>query len=247
MPPELIVALDMPSSQALGTLLKSLPREIAWFKIGLELFVAEGPRALAPLHAQGKKIFLDLKLHDIPRTVERTVTAAAQHSVGMLTLHAAGGRAMLKAAAQAAQTFGTHAPKLIAVTSLTSLNQTDLAEIGVSRALKDQALALGKLALDSGLDGLVASAQEVEHLRRHFGPGPILVTPGIRPAFAQVATAGRPADGALGDQKRVATPTLAVQAGSNFLVVGRPILEATDPNAAAQAILNEIRNAAGLG
>ena len=256
MPPELIVALDMPSSQALSTLLQSLPREIVWFKVGLELFAAEGPRALAPLHAQGKKIFLDLKLHDIPRTVERTVAAAAQHSVGMLTLHAAGGRAMLKAAAQAAQTFGTHAPKLIAVTSLTSLNQTDLVEIGVSRALKDQALALGKLALDSGLDGLVVSAQEVEQLRQRIGPGPLLVTPGIRPTFAQVASAvakeamadksaGRPAGMANDDQKRVATPTLAVRAGSNFLVVGRPILEAANPRAAAFDILNEIRNASG--
>ena len=234
MPPELIVALDMPSSQALSTLLQSLPREIVWFKVGLELFAAEGPRALAPLHAQGKKIFLDLKLHDIPRTVERTVTAAAQHSVGMLTLHAAGGRAMLKAAAQAAQAIGPNAPKLIAVTSLTSLSQADLAEIGISRALKDQALALGELALTSGMDGLVASAQEVEHLRQHFGQKLLLVTPGIRPT-----------DGALGDQKRVATPTMAVQAGSNFLVVGRPILEATDPNTAALAILNEIQIASG--
>jgi len=234
MPPELIVALDMPSSQALSTLLQSLPREIVWFKVGLELFAAEGPRALAPLHAQGKKIFLDLKLHDIPRTVERTVAAAAQHNVGMLTLHAAGGRAMLKAAAQAAQAIGPNAPKLIAVTSLTSLSQADLAEIGISRALKDQALALGELALASGMDGLVASAQEVEHLRQHFGQKLLLVTPGIRPT-----------DGALGDQKRVATPTMAVQAGSNFLVVGRPILEATDPNTAALAILNEIQIASG--
>ena len=234
MPPELIVALDMPSSQALGTLLQSLPREIAWFKVGLELFAAEGPRALAPLHAQGKKIFLDLKLHDIPRTVEHTVIAAAQHGIGMLTLHAAGGRAMLEAAAQAAKNVGARAPKLIAVTTLTSLNQTDLADIGISRVLKDQALALGELALASGLDGLVASAREVEHLRHRFGPDPLLVTPGIRPT-----------GGAAGDQKRVATPTLAVRAGSNFLVVGRPILEATDPHTAALAILNEMRNASG--
>jgi len=234
MPPQLIIALDMPSSQALSTLLQSLPREILWFKVGLELFAAEGPRALAPLHAQGKKIFLDLKLHDIPRTVARAVTAAAQHGIGMLTLHATGGRAMLKAAAQAAQAVGAHAPRLIAVTTLTSLSQADLAEVGISRDLKDQALALSELALAAGLDGLVASAQEVEHLRRHFGPGPLLVTPGIRPA-----------DGALGDQKRVATPTLAVRAGSNFLVVGRPILEAANPRAAAFDILNEIRNASG--
>jgi orotidine-5'-phosphate decarboxylase len=236
MPPQLIIALDMPSSQSLSALLQCLPREILWFKVGLELFAAEGPHALEALRAQGKKIFLDLKLHDIPRTVERAIAAAAQHGIGMLTLHAAGGRAMLKAAAQAAQAVGAHAPKLIAVTTLTSLSQTDLADIGVGREMKDQVLALGELALAAGLDGLVASVQEVEHLRRHFGQVPLLVTPGIRPA-----------DGALGDQKRVATPTLAVRAGSNFLVVGRPILEAKDPRAAALAILNEIRNAAGKG
>lgn len=236
MPPQLIIALDLPTSQPLGALLRELPPDILWFKVGLELFTAEGPRALEPLRAHGKKIFLDLKLHDIPHTVERAVTAAAQHGIGLLTLHAAGGRAMLQAAVQAAQAFGARAPKLIAVTSLTSLSQTDLTEIGVSRELNDQAQALGKLALDSGLDGLVASAREVEHLRRRFGSAPLLVTPGIRPAGGEV-----------GDQKRVATPTLAVRAGSNFLVVGRPILEAADPHAAALAILNEIRNASGSG
>jgi len=235
MPPELIVALDMPSSQTLSALLQSLPRELLWFKVGLELFASEGPRALEPLRAQNKKIFLDLKLHDIPHTVERAVAAAAQHGIGLLTLHASGGRSMLEAAAQAAKSAGARAPKLIAVTTLTSLNQTDLADIGVSRVLKDQALALGELALASGLDGLVASVHEVEDLRRRFGPKPLLVTPGIRPT-----------GGAAGDQKRVATPTLAVRAGSNFLVVGRPILEAADPRAAALDILNEIRNASGL-
>lgn len=245
MPPQLIVALDMPSSQSMGALLKSLPREILWFKVGLELFTAEGPRAFEALRTHGKKIFLDLKLHDIPHTVERAVAAAAQHGIGMLTLHAAGGRAMLKAAVHAAQTLGAQAPKLIAVTTLTSLNQADLAEVGISRALKDQALCLSKLALDAGLDGLVASAQEVEHLRQHFGQGPLLVTPGIRPSCAQGATEGRPAGNTVDDQKRVATPTLAVRAGSNFLVVGRPILEAADPRSAAFDILNEIRNASG--
>ena len=247
MPPQLIVALDMPSSQTLSALIQELPREILWFKVGLELFAAEGPRALAPLRAQGKKIFLDLKLHDIPHTVERAVAAAAQHGAGMLTLHAAGGRAMLKAAAQAARSCHGQAPKLIAITTLTSLDQADLAEIGIGRTVADQALCLSELALASGMDGLVASAQEVEHLRRRFGQGPILVTPGIRPSCAQGATEGRPAVNTLGDQKRVATPTLAVRAGSNFLVVGRPILEAADPGATALAILNEIRYAAGPG
>jgi len=234
--PQLIVALDLPSARPLPALLQSLPREILWFKVGLELFVAEGPRALEPLRAQGKKIFLDLKLHDIPNTVARAVTAATQHGIDMLTLHAAGGRVMLQAAAQAARSAGARAPKLIAVTTLTSLSQTDLADIGVGRTVKDQALCLSELALACGLDGLVASAQEVASLRQRLGQGPLLVTPGIRPA------AGTP-----GDQKRVATPALAVRAGSNFLVVGRPILEAADPHAAALAILDEIRNASGQG
>ncbi len=233
MPPQLIIALDTPSSQSLRDLLQELPADILWFKVGLELFTAEGPRALDALLKQNKKIFLDLKLHDIPRTVERAVAAAGQHGIGMLTLHATGGRAMLQAAAKAAQAAGTRAPKLIAVTTLTSLNQTDLTEVGIGRKLPDQALALGKLALDSGIDGLVCSALEAAQLRRCF-PKALLVTPGIRPA-----------DGAVGDQKRTATPTMAVRAGSDFLVVGRPILEATDPRAAALAILDEMRNAIG--
>ncbi|MFH1475959.1 MAG: orotidine-5'-phosphate decarboxylase [Verrucomicrobiota bacterium] len=249
MPPQLIVALDIPSSQSLPALLQSLPREILWFKVGLELFAGEGPRAFAPLRAQGKKIFLDLKLHDIPNTVERAVAAAARHDIGMLTLHAAGGRAMLKAAAQAAQTFGARAPKLIAVTTLTSLDQADLAEIGIGRTVADQALCLSELALASGMDGLVTSALEVESLRRRFGQGPLLVTPGIRPSCVRQCrtTKGSPSGNTMGDQKRVATPTLAVRAGSNFLVVGRPIMEAADPRSAAVAILNEIQDASGKG
>lgn len=247
MSPQLVVALDLPTSQNLTGLLRALPGEIAWFKVGLELFTAEGPRALEPLRAQGKKIFLDLKLHDIPHTVERAVAAAARHHVNMLTLHAGGGRAMLRAAAQAARDAGAQAPKLVAVTTLTSLCPSDLEEVGVCRAIEDQARALGELALDAGLDGLVTSAQEVEHLRRQLGPGPLLVTPGIRPACAPIATAGSPAVTTNGDQKRVATPALAVRAGSNFLVVGRPIMAAADPRAAALAILNEMRNASGPG
>lgn len=232
MAPELIVALDVPSSNILPALIRRLPREILWYKVGLELFAAEGPRALEPLKDQGKKIFLDLKLHDIPNTVERAVAAAARHGIGLLTLHAAGGRNMLRAAADTAASMRGQAPKLIAVTTLTSLNQTDLAEIGVSRTVGEQALALGELALKSGMDGLVASAQETAGLRHKFGTGPLLITPGIRPA-----------KGKLGDQKRVATPALATQAGSSFLVVGRPILEAEDPYAAAMSILSEIHNA----
>lgn len=235
MQPELIVALDIPSSRALPALLRSLPGEIIWYKVGLELFAAEGPSALAALRAHGKQIFLDLKLHDIPHTVERAVAAAAQHGVELLTLHAAGGRAMLQAAARAAQALGPKAPKLIAVTTLTSLTQTDLTETGISRQLPDQTLAMAELALECGLDGLVAAVADVAQLRRRFGPTPLLITPGIRPMGS-----------ALGDQKRVATPAMATQAGANFLVVGRPILEAPDPRAAATAILAEMKSA-GIG
>ncbi|NLE67861.1 MAG: orotidine-5'-phosphate decarboxylase [Lentisphaerae bacterium] len=233
MSPRLVVALDIPSSRSLPALLQGLPPALEWFKVGLELFAAEGPRALAPLREAGKRVFLDLKLHDIPRTVARAVDACARHGVGLLTLHAAGGRAMLEAAARAAREAGPRAPKLIAVTTLTSLDAGDLADLGIVRALSDQAEALAHLALEAGIDGLVTSVHEAAALRRRFGPKPLLVTPGIRPA-----------DGAADDQKRVDTPARAVRAGADFLVVGRPILEASDPRAAAEAILADMRSAA---
>lgn len=227
--PELIVALDLPSAQELTGILRRLPDTVRWFKVGLELFTAEGPAVLKLLREYNKKIFLDLKLHDIPNTVARAVSAAARLEVNMLTLHACGGRAMLQAAADAGRSAARPAPLLIAVTTLTSLNQSDLQEIGFNRTLNDHALALGRLALDSGMDGLVASVLETQHLRAEFGTKPVLVTPGIRPAGAET-----------GDQKRIATPAMAAQSGSNFLVVGRPILAAADMAAAAQAILHEI-------
>ena len=149
-----------------------------------------------------------------------------------MTVHAVGGRAMLQAAANAAGDLGGKAPKLVAVTVLTSLDQSDLGDIGVSRSVQDQAMSLGHLAIDSGIDGLVCSAHELRSFRQVIGRDPILVTPGIRPA-----------GGCVGDQKRVATPTDAVNNGSTFLVVGRPILGADDPRAAAQGILDEINNA----
>ena len=227
---QLIVALDVPDGAAAIAAVEKLPAEVQFVKVGLELFIAEGPDVLKPLAARGKKIFLDLKLHDIPRTVERAVQSAAKHNVFMLTLHAAGGRAMLRAAADAAREFGSAAPKLVAVTVLTSLDQSDLNDLGVQRAPAQQVLALGELAIGSGLDGLVCSAQEVGALRQKLGPQPLLVTPGIRLS-----------SDAMGDQKRVATPASAVKDGASFLVVGRPILEATDPAAAARAVLAAMR------
>ena len=230
MPAELIVALDVPDRYALEATLARMPPEVSFYKVGLELFAAEGPAAIQILHARHKRVFLDLKLHDIPRTVGAAVRAAAAHGVNLITVHATGGRAMLEAAAQAAAEAGEHRPLLVAVTTLTSLDQKDLTEIGIARDLRTHTLALGRLAIESGIDGLVCSPLEIALFRDSLGPKPILVTPGIRPAGAEV-----------GDQKRVASPAMAVQAGANLLVVGRPIVEADDPTAAARAILKDMR------
>lgn len=229
---ELIVALDVPSAAELPPLLDLLGDSVSFYKVGLELFCAEGPEVLRPLQERNKKIFLDLKLHDIPRTVERAVQSAAEHGVELLTVHAVGGRAMLEYAAKAAQSCGERAPKLVAVTTLTSLNLDDFRDLGVTRDLKEQATALGHLAVDAGIDGLVTSALEAAALRAELGEQPLLVTPGIRMP-----------DGDIGDQKRIATPANAVRDGSNYLVVGRPILEAADPAAAARAIRANMESA----
>jgi len=232
MKPEIILAVDVPSAKEVIPLMNKLPAELTWFKVGLELFTAEGPAVLQILSSRDKKIFLDLKLHDIPRTVANAVTAAAKLGVNLITVHAIGGRAMLKAAAEAAATFGPQRPRLVAVTTLTSLNQDDFTDLGIARSVSAQALALTEMALASGIDGVVTSVHEAPALRQRFGNTPILVTPGIRPSGADV-----------GDQKRVATPTLAVEAGSTYLVVGRPIVEAADPGQAARAIQMEVDRA----
>ncbi|MBU0678415.1 MAG: orotidine-5'-phosphate decarboxylase [Verrucomicrobia bacterium] len=229
MKPELIVALDVPSSDELAPILDQLGDEISFYKLGLELFCAEGLSGLKPIKKRGKKLFLDLKLHDIPRTVERAVRSAAAHGVNLLTVHACGGRAMLEAAAAAAAEFGEARPKLIAVTTLTSLNEDDLADIGITRSLTEQAVALGRLAMDSGIDGVVTSVHEAAALREALGDQALLVTPGIR-------LAGDAAE----DQKRIATPSAAVNAGSNYLVVGRPILRAENPVEAAKAMRQDM-------
>jgi orotidine-5'-phosphate decarboxylase len=231
---ELIVALDVPALTDAEALVARLPQELRFFKVGFELFTREGPKALRVLTRQHKHVFLDLKLHDIPRTVAHAVTAAGHLGVSLLTVHASGGRAMLKAAAEAAAQFGPHAPKLIAVTTLTSLNQDDFRDLGIRRTVAEQAVALTEMALSCGIDGLVTSVHEAPALRQAFGAKPILVTPGIRPS-----------GGAAGDQKRIATPAQAVQAGANYLVVGRPITEAHDPFRAAQSMLEEIARSAG--
>ncbi len=228
-PPELIVALDVPDRAALSVALERLPPALDFFKIGLELFCALGPEALTLVRRRKGRIFLDLKLHDIPRTVERAVRAAAAE-IELLTVHAAGGPAMIRAAAEAARALGGARPRILAVTVLTSLDAADLAAIGVTRSPAEQVVALAELAMESGADGVVCSPQEVAALRRRLGPEAYLVTPGIRPTGA-----------AAGDQKRVATPAQAARDGASAVVVGRPILDAADPAAAAAAILEELR------
>lgn len=230
MTPALIVALDVPTLAEMEDTLNRLPDSIEWYKVGLELFCAEGPAVLEPLKRRNKKIFLDLKLHDIPRTVANAVKTAARHGVNLMTVHAIGGRAMLTAAAEAARECPAP-PKLVAVTTLTSLSQDDFTDLGIVRTVSDQALALGELAISSGIDGMVTSAHEAGALRRQF-PQALLVTPGIRMP-----------EGDAGDQKRVATPAFAVRQGATHLVVGRPILQAEDPSAAASAIFADIKSA----
>jgi orotidine-5'-phosphate decarboxylase len=224
---ELIVALDVPNAEAMEAKLQELPDFIEWYKVGLEIFCAEGPAVLEPLKKRGKKIFLDLKLHDIPRTVGNAVKTAAEHGVHLMTVHAIGGRAMLEEAAKAASACD-NPPRLVAVTTLTSLSQADFADLGIDRTVSEQALELGRLAISSGIDGMVTSAHEAKVLRDEF-PDAILVTPGIRMP-----------QGDVGDQKRVATPSFAVEQGATHLVVGRPIVQADDPDAAASAIVNDM-------
>lgn len=203
-------------------------------KVGLELFVSEGPKSVALGRELGCEVFLDLKLHDIPETVERAVASAAALGVRFLTVHASGGPRMLEAAARRTERENTGLV-LLAVTVLTSLDSADLTATGVAGGAAEQALRLARLAQQSGVNGWVCSVAEVSRLRSELGPSAVLVTPGIRPSGA----------GGGDDQKRVGSPTEAIRAGSSLLVVGRPIRDAADPAAAALAVLREIAEASG--
>lgn len=229
---ELIVALDVSTTAEVVEVVERMGDAVSFYKIGLELFSAEGPSVVKAVKGRGKKVFLDLKLHDIPRTVERAVKSGAALGVDLMTIHASGGKAMIRAAKEAALLCGSQAPRILAVTILTSLDQSDLDDLGVGRDMKAQVDALGRLACGNGADGIVCSPKEVANMRAALGAGALLVTPGVRPAGADV-----------GDQKRVATPAQAVRDGSTHLVVGRPILEAADPCAAARAIIAEMAGA----
>lgn len=229
MPCELILALDVPTRAAALPLLRQLSGQLRWVKIGLQMFTAHGPDWVREVADHGYAVFLDLKLHDIPHTVAHAVTSLAPLPIGMLTLHAAGGAAMLRAA-RAAQQAARPDLLLLGVTVLTSMDAAGLREIGVAAAAEEQVARLGRLATDAGLRGLVCSPLEVALLRRSLPADTQLVTPGIRPA-------GETGD----DQKRIMTPAAAARAGSTHLVIGRPILQAPDPVAATHAILAELR------
>jgi orotidine-5'-phosphate decarboxylase len=230
---EMIVALDLPTAERALALVERLGESVDYYKVGAPLFTRSGPAIVHELTRRGKRVFLDLKYHDIPNTVAQAVSAAAELGVSMLTVHSSGGSAMLRAARAA---VGREGPRLVAVTLLTSFAATDLEEVWNKelRSLREEVARLAALAADAGMDGVVASAIEAEVLKRRHGPEFTVVTPGIRPT----------GHGA-GDQARVATPAEAVRAGSDYLVVGRPILEAEDPAAVAAEIRDEIESARG--
>lgn len=231
----LIVALDVAGATQARQIVQAIGEAATTYKIGKQLFTAEGPQVVRDLVASGRKVFLDLKYHDIPNTVAGAVRSAAELGVSMLTVHASGGSKMLNAAVEAASQSSTKAkPMVLAVTVLTSLSDADLQELGIAGNVLSQVLRLGALARAAGCGGLVASAQEARELRKALGEGFAIVTPGVRPAGA-----------AAGDQARVVTPQDAIAAGATYLVVGRPILEAPDPAKAAQQIADEIAAACG--
>lgn len=206
---------------------------VGGLKVGLEFFNSNGPHGVRAIAEVGLPVFADLKLHDIPNTVAGGIRAVLPLGVSIVNVHAAGGAAMMRAAADAAATQGASRPKVIAVTVLTSLDQSDLASIGVAGSPSEQVLRLAKLAKASGLDGVVCAAHEIEMLRRELGQDFQLIVPGIRPAGS-----------ASSDQKRVMTPKEAYAFGADVLVIGRPITGASDPAAAAKAIQDELFAAA---
>lgn len=229
---DLILALDVPTREAADPILRQLRGQLRWVKIGLQMFTAYGPDYVREVAGLGFNVFLDLKLHDIPNTVAKAVESLAPLPIHMLTLHCAGGSEMMRAALAAQQ---KHNPQLLllGVTVLTSMDSSGLQEIGVTTPSAEQVTRLGQLAATAGLRGLVCSPLEVALLRQQLPAAMQLITPGIRPAH----------EAGTDDQKRVMTPANAAQAGSSYIVVGRPILQAADPAAAARAILAELARA----
>ncbi len=233
-PDRLIVALDVEALAEAERLVDRLRGVVTRFKIGSQLFTAAGPAAVESVHKRGAEVFLDLKFHDIPNTVAGAAREAARMGVLMFNVHASGGRAMMTAAAEGAaaatKELGGRRPLALAVTVLTSLDRSALSrELAVAASVEEHVLHLARLAAEAGLDGCVASPNEIAPLRTSLGPAWVIVTPGVRPAGS-----------ATGDQVRIATPRAAAQAGADYLVVGRPITAAADPARAAEAVLGEM-------
>ena len=224
----LIVALDVSSAAAAQKNVAAVGDSAITFKVGKQLFTAEGPQVVRALIASGRRVFLDLKYHDIPNTVAAAVSEAARLRVSMLSVHASGAEKMLRAAVETAKAART-SPLVLAVTVLTSFEDSDLEQVGIRGNIVEEALRLGSLALASGCGGLISSAREAPALRAKLGDNFVLVTPGVRPAGSSH-----------GDQARVVTPAEAIAAGASHIVVGRPITAAPDPAAAARAIIGEI-------
>ena len=226
------VALDCPADTA-RVIAKELAGKAAWLKVGMTLYYEQGPSIVQEFKDMGFKVFLDLKLHDIPHQVQGAAAVATQAGADMLTVHASGGMAMMQAAQQgahdAAASLGVANPVILGITVLTSFDEATLAQIGVSRPVADQVESLAKLALDAGIDGVVSSPQEAHGLRSLLGTSAYIVTPGVRPEGSS-----------LGDQSRVATPVQAFDAGASHLVIGRPITGAQDYAQAWHKIANEL-------
>jgi orotidine-5'-phosphate decarboxylase len=255
---KLIVALDLPNGNAATRMAERLHRRAGMFKVGSELFTAEGPVPVRYLVTTGQKVFLDLKFHDIPNTVRAAAREAAELGVSMLNVHASGGRKTMEAALEGVRSALHHPvrgsagiaagnearPKVLAVTILTSLESQDLEELGISGTPVEAVLRLARLAQSAGLDGVVASPREISAIRQACGTDFLIVTPGIRPASAL----NHPVQGsaAKDDQARIATPASAIAAGADYLVVGRPITGAPDPVAAADAIVAEMEQTASI-
>ena len=227
----IIVALDTDAHTALA-LARTLQGKVEWLKVGMTLYYAEGPEIVTQLREMGFKIFVDLKLHDIPHQVEGAAREISRLGASMFTVHAAGGAAMMaaavKGACESSQECGLDTPDVIAVTVLTSLGDTELAEIGVAGSSAGQVERLAQLAKDAGVQGVVCSPLEAARMRELLGPEALVVTPGVRPAGSEA-----------GDQSRIATPRAAVEAGASHLVIGRPITAADEPGAAVERIVEE--------
>ncbi|WP_392343734.1 orotidine-5'-phosphate decarboxylase [Pseudoalteromonas prydzensis] len=227
---KVLIALDYDDQQTALNFVKQLSPDTCRLKVGKEMFTYFGPAFVKELIDLGFDVFLDLKFHDIPNTVAKAVTAAAKMGVWMVNVHASGGVEMMTKAKQALEQFGDKAPLLIAVTVLTSMDAAELTRLGVDKTPEEQVIYLAKLAKESGLDGVVCSAQEAKKLKAELGEDFKLVTPGIRPAGSDA-----------GDQKRIMTPKQAIEDGSDYLVVGRPITQAEDPVATLKEINDSIK------